>query len=309
MAEQRDVGVTDVVVSDTSEAAIPHMLFAQQIVPDEGNVRPVSNGCLPTAPQKRQLKPRVFCTHVPEGCLKLGGRNMLIVNASQDVAANRTRGVACGLSGAQLTGAGRAFSAGGDMEMFAETVDPAYQRRQSDIAKLRLEKMGRRLIDEWEQFDQVTIAAINGFAVGGGFSLATPCDFRIAAAGVRMWVSEVILGMPFMWRANTRLINLVGMGKAKEMVMTGDVVTAEEALAIGLVNQVSPPDTLHEVTQAFADKLLGKPPMALRRTKEFFAALHTNRAGDIMYADAHLGLVTFASKDMRETVAAFREKR
>jgi enoyl-CoA hydratase/carnithine racemase len=69
-----------------------------------------------------------------------------------------------------LTGAGRAFSVGGDMEMFAESVDPGSQRPQSDTAKLRLEKMGRRLMDEWEQLDQVTIAAVNGFAVGGGFA-------------------------------------------------------------------------------------------------------------------------------------------
>lgn len=208
-----------------------------------------------------------------------------------------------------LTGAGRAFSVGGDMEMFAEAVDPVFQLRQSDTAKLRLEKMGRRLMDEWEQLDQVTIAAINGFAVGGGFALATACDFRIAAVGARMWVSEVTLGMPLMWGANSRLINLVGMGKAKEIVMTGDVVTAEEALSIGLVNQVVPLNQLHDATRAFANKLLGKPPMALRRTKEFFAALNTNRTGDITFADAHLGLVTFASEDMREAVAAFREKR
>jgi enoyl-CoA hydratase/carnithine racemase len=208
-----------------------------------------------------------------------------------------------------LTGAGRAFCVGGDLEMFAESADPAYQRRQSDTAKLRLEKMGRRLMDEWEQLDQVTIAAINGFAVGGGFSLATACDFRIAASSVRMWVSEVTLGMPFMWGANTRLINLVGMGRAKEIVMTGDVITAEEALTIGLVNQVVSLERLQEVTLAFADKLLNKPPMALRRTKEFFAALNTNRAGDITYADAHLGLSTFASEDVQEAIAAFREKR
>ena len=100
-----------------------------------------------------------------------------------------------------LTGAGRAFCVGGDIAMFAEAVDPVYQRQQSDTAKLRLEKMGRRLMDEWEQLDQVTIAVINGFAVGGGFSLATACDFRIAASGARMWVSEVTLGMPFMWGA------------------------------------------------------------------------------------------------------------
>jgi enoyl-CoA hydratase len=208
-----------------------------------------------------------------------------------------------------LTGAGRAFCVGGDMQMFAEAVDPAYQRTQSDTAKLRLEKMGRRLMDEWEQLDQVTIAAINGFAVGGGFALATACDFRIAAAETRMWVSEVALGMPLMWGANTRLINLVGMGKAKEIVMLCDAVTTEEALTLGLVNQVVPLEQLHEATLAFADKLLSKPPMALRRTKEFFAALSTNRAGDITFADAHLGLATLASEDMQEAIAAFREQR
>ena len=136
-----------------------------------------------------------------------------------------------------LTGAGRAFCVGGDMAMFAESVDPAYKRQQSDTAKLRLEKLGWRLMDDWERLDQVTIAAINGFAVGGGLSLAMACDFRIAAAGVRLWVAEVTLGMPYMWGSNTRLINLVGMGKAKEIVMTGDVITAEEALTLGLVTR------------------------------------------------------------------------
>jgi enoyl-CoA hydratase/carnithine racemase len=112
-----------------------------------------------------------------------------------------------------------------------------------------------------------------------------------------------------MWGANTRLINLVGMGKAKEIVMLCDQIPAEEALTLGLVNQVVPLDQLHKATLAFADKLLNKPPMALRRTKEFFAALSTNRAGDITFADAHLGLATLASEDMQEAIAAFRGQR
>jgi naphthoate synthase len=107
----------------------------------------------------------------------------------------------------------------------------------------------------------------------------------------------------------TWLINLVGMAKVKELVMTCEEVTAEEALEIGLVNQVVPLDTLQATAHAFAQKILNKPPMALRRTKEFFHVLHANRAGDITYADAHLALATFASEDMREAVTAFREKR
>src|SRR5262245_4786589 len=208
-----------------------------------------------------------------------------------------------------LTGQGRSFCVGADLNMLSAGVDPQKQRQQSDSARLRSAKTGWRLMEEWERLDQITIAAVNGFTVGGGLSLAMACDFRIAATGARIWIPEVRLGVPYMWGSISRLINLVGMAKAKELVMTCDEVTAEEALAIGLVNQVVPLERLREAALALAHKLLNKPPMALRRTKEFFKALSSNRAGDITYADAHLGLATFASEDMREAVAAFQEKR
>jgi len=140
-------------------------------------------------------------------------------------------------------------------------------------------------------------------------SLAMACDFRIAASGARLWIPEVRLGVPYMWGSISRLINLVGMAKAKELIMTCDEVTAEEALTLGLVNQVVPGDQLQTAVLAFAEKILSKPPMALRRTKEFFKALSVNRAGDITYADAHLGLAASTSEDMREAVSAFQEKR
>lgn len=164
-------------------------------------------------------------------------------------------------------------------------------------------------MDEWERLDQITIAAVNGFAVGGGVSIAMACDFRIAVSGARLWIPEVRLGVPYMWGSISRLINLIGMAKAKELVMTCDEVTAEEALALGLVNHVVPAAELLPAAQALAEKILNKPPMAVRRTKEFFQALNTNRAGDITYADAHLGLGSSLSEDMREAVSAFREKR
>lgn len=207
-----------------------------------------------------------------------------------------------------LTGQGRAFCVGADMQMLAAGVDRT-KPRTSDAARLRSAKTGWRIMDEWERLDQITIAAVNGFAVGGGVSLAMACDFRIAASGARLWIPEVRLGVPYMWGSISRLINLIGMAKAKELVMTCDEVTAEEALALGLVNHVVPPDQLSQAALALAAKILNKPPMAIRRTKEFFKALSVHRAGDITYADAHLGLSTFESEDMREAVAAFREKR
>jgi enoyl-CoA hydratase/carnithine racemase len=208
-----------------------------------------------------------------------------------------------------LTGKGRSFCVGADLNMLSAGADREKQRQQSDSARLRSAKLGWRIMEEWERLDQITIAALNGFVVGGGLSLAMACDFRIAATGARIWIPEVRLGVPYMWGSITRLINLVGMAKAKELVMTCDELTGEEALAVGLVNQVVPLDKLPEATLAFAHKILNKPPMALRRTKEFFKALNTNRAGDITYADTHLGLATFGSEDMREAVLAFQEKR
>jgi enoyl-CoA hydratase len=206
-----------------------------------------------------------------------------------------------------LTGQGRSFCVGADMDMLSAGANPEKQRQLSDSARLRSAKTGWRIMGE--RLDQITIAAINGFAVGGGLSLAMACDFRIAASGVRLWIPEVRLGAPYMWGSISRLINLVGMAKAKELVMTCDEVTAEEALTLGLVNQVVPAEQLQTAVLAFAEKILSKPPMALRRTKEFFKALSGNRTGDITYADAHLGLAAFTSEDMQEAVSAFREKR
>jgi enoyl-CoA hydratase/carnithine racemase len=208
-----------------------------------------------------------------------------------------------------LTGKGRSFCAGADIGGLTANAGPQAQRGQSDAARLRAARIGWRLMDDWERLDQVTIAAVNGFAIGGGLSLAMACDFRIAAAGARIWIPEVALGVPYMWGSVSRLVNLVGMSKAKEMIMTCDEVGAEEALKIGLVNQVVTPERLSAAALEFAGKLVAKPPMALRRTKEFFKALGNSRLGDITYADGYLGLSCLASDDMSEAMAAFKEKR
>jgi enoyl-CoA hydratase len=208
-----------------------------------------------------------------------------------------------------LTGKGRSFCAGADIGGLTANAGAKAQSAQTDAGRLRAARTGWRLMEDWERLDQVTIAAVNGFAIGGGLSLAMACDFRIAAAGARIWIPEVGLGVPYMWGSVTRLVNLVGMSKAKEMIMTCDEVSAEEALKIGLVNQVVPAERLSAAALEFAGKLVSKPPMALRRTKEFFKALGNGRLGDITYADGYLGLSCLASDDMSEAMAAFKEKR
>lgn len=208
-----------------------------------------------------------------------------------------------------LTGKGRSFCAGADISALLSDAGPEKQRNYSDSRRLRMAKTGWRLMEEWERLDQITIAAVNGFAIGGGLSLAMACDFRVAAAGARIWIPEVRLGVPYLWGSVTRLVNLVGMSKAKELVMTCDEINAEQALAIGLVNEVVALERVDAAAHALAEKLLTKPPMALRRTKDFFKALGNSRLGDITYADAYLGLGCLASEDMSEAVAAFKEKR
>jgi len=208
-----------------------------------------------------------------------------------------------------LTGKGRSFCAGADIGGLTANAGAQARRAQTDVGRLRTARTGWRLMEEWGRLDQVTIAAVNGFAIGGGLSLAMACDFRIAAAGTRIWIPEVALGVPYMWGSVTRLSNLVGMSKAKEMIMTCDEVSADDALKIGLVNQVVLAERLNAAALEFAGKLVSKPPMALRRTKDFFKALGNGRLGDITYADGYLGLSCLASDDMSEAMAAFKEKR
>jgi enoyl-CoA hydratase/carnithine racemase len=209
-----------------------------------------------------------------------------------------------------LTGKGRAFSAGADTRASLGAIaDREARRKLSDSAKLRSARTGRRIMDDWERLDQLTIAAINGWAVGGGLSLAMACDFRVMADSARIFIPEVRLGLPYMWGSLTRLINLVGMARAKELVMTCDQIGADQALAMGLVNRVVPNDQLLVSARKLADQLLGMPPMAMRRTKEFFRALHLSRAGDITFADAYLGAGCADGEDTAEAITAFREKR
>lgn len=209
-----------------------------------------------------------------------------------------------------LTGRGRAFCAGADTKaLLGAMADREARHRLSDRARLRSARVGRRVMDEWERLDQVTIAAVNGWAVGGGLSLAMACDFRLMAEDARLFIPEVRLGLPYMWGSITRLINLVGVSRAKELVMACEEIGAAEAVAMGLATRVVPGAELLGAARALADRLLGMPPMAMRRTKEFFRALTTNRSGDITAFDAYLGAGCADGEDLGEAIAAFREKR
>jgi enoyl-CoA hydratase/carnithine racemase len=166
-----------------------------------------------------------------------------------------------------LTGEGRAFSAGNDLR-------PKRQpRAKSELeARLRL-GAGNRTCEGLESLDQVTIAAVNGLAVGGGVVLTAACDMRLAAESAWFSIPEVDLDIPLTWNALPRLMRELGPARTKELVMTCERFTSQQALTWGFVNHVYPDKDLMPRARALAKTLLAKDPMSLALTKSATSAL------------------------------------
>lgn len=156
-----------------------------------------------------------------------------------------------------ITGTGRAFSAGEDvrgMKGLADIGTRGFRRVVRDI---------HNVFDELEQIEVPVIAAINGTAAGGGLELALSCDFRFAASTAKMGFPENNVGLIPGSGGCSRLVRQVGLSRAKRLVMTGEMVTAVQALELGLIDEVLPPDELMPRAMAFAQLLASKAPQAL----------------------------------------------
>ncbi len=160
-----------------------------------------------------------------------------------------------------ITGTGRAFSAGEDVRGMGDlsAVGPKGFRRRV--------RMIHNVFDEIEQMEIPVIAAINGVAAGGGLELALSCDFRFAADSAKMGLPENNVGLIPGSGGISRLVKLVGPSKAKRLVMTGEIVPADKALAYGLVDEVVPASDLIDHAVAFAEQLAAKAPLALGTAK------------------------------------------
>jgi enoyl-CoA hydratase len=200
-----------------------------------------------------------------------------------------------------LTGAGeKAFAAGADINELAaltpvEAVD--YARR------------GQRVFRDLEQLGKPVIAAVNGFALGGGCELAMACTLRLAAESARFGQPEVNLGIIPGYGGTQRLTRLVGKGRALDLVLTGRMVGAAEALSLGLVNQVVPDAALAEATGKLAGTLMEKGPLALRFAMQAVHAGLEMALDDALDQEAHLFGLTVVTDDMKEGTAAFLAKR
>ena len=200
-----------------------------------------------------------------------------------------------------LTGAGdRAFAAGADIKyMSGLAVETA--KEWGELGQ----SVGRLL----ETIPKPTIAAVNGFALGGGCELALACDIRYAASTAKLGQPEVNLGIIPGWGGTQRLARVCGVGVAKELILTGRTVDAGEALRIGLVNAVYEPGELMEKTLEAARGLIAKGPLALAAAK--VATNHALQGDhvDNLGREADLFGELFASEDAKEGLAAFLQKR
>jgi enoyl-CoA hydratase len=220
----------------------------------------------------------------------LGEIDAAITNASDDIT----------IRGIIITGAGsKAFVAGADISEFVD-LNP------DEGAKLALE--GHNVLNKIENCNKPVIAAINGYALGGGLELAMACHIRLAAESAQMGLPEITLGLLPGYGGTQRLTFLVGKGKALEMILASERIGAQQAFQIGLVNHVVSPDMLIAKAEELMEKIIGGSPLALAATI---------RAVNAAFAEGVDGYGTeikefaacFKTEDFKEGAKAFMEKR
>ncbi|MDD5724422.1 MAG: enoyl-CoA hydratase-related protein [Syntrophales bacterium] len=203
-----------------------------------------------------------------------------------------------------LTGKGKNFSAGGDLEDFLK----------SDCTDKRAVMAGARAYDflilRLMRLKKPMVAAINGQAIGGGCCLSLCCDIRIAAEDATLWLPFIRLGLAGADMGSSWLLpRIVGLGKANELLLIGDSISSREALEIGLVNKVVPPDHLLKEAESFAIKLAAGPPLGLAVTKAaLFRSYSTDLESQLEYEAAAQGFC-LGTEDFQEGLKCLLEKR
>jgi enoyl-CoA hydratase len=200
-----------------------------------------------------------------------------------------------------LTGAGeRAFAAGADI------------KEMNDLdgeGGLAFGRAGHRATRAVEELPQPVIAAVNGFALGGGCELALAADIRIASENAVFAQPEVTLGIPPGWGGSQRLTRLVGPGLSSELILTGRRVKSEEALRIGLVNAVYPLDQLMAEASRLAESIASNSPLAVRSAKQLIRLAFNGQTTDGLDTEARAFGNAFTTGDQNEGMTAFVEKR
>jgi enoyl-CoA hydratase/carnithine racemase len=204
-----------------------------------------------------------------------------------------------------LTGGTRMFSAGLDLK------DPDVRKILSGSAQERRERvwLGSAVCDAWQDAPPITIAAVEGFCIGGGVSLAISCDWRIMGHSAYMNVPEIDLGLNYSWGSIPRLVRLVGPARAKQIVILAERISAEQCALWGLADRVVPDGAAQDASISLAHTVLQKPPIPVAMAKQ--AVNRVSHAHDraVIDMDADQFMLTTYTQDHREGLAAFLEKR
>jgi 2-(1,2-epoxy-1,2-dihydrophenyl)acetyl-CoA isomerase len=205
-----------------------------------------------------------------------------------------------------LTGAGRGFCAGGDVKAMAEGTELGGQTMEEKAQALRSRMEASRWLHE---LPKPTIAMMRGPAAGAGLSLAMACDMRMASDTVRLGTAFARVGYSGDFGGSYYLTQLVGTAKARELYFTADLLDAQQALGLGLVNRVVPDARLEEETMALASRLARGPRVAYRYMKRNMNAAETGSLKDMLDLEAWHHTRTGMTEDHREAARAFVEKR
>jgi len=203
--------------------------------------------------------------------------------------------------GVILTGAGeKAFVAGADIGELA---------KMDSLSGVRVSRDAQEVFSYIERFPKPVLAAVGGYALGGGCELALACHMRVASANARFGLPEVGLGIIPGYGGTIRLSRLVGLGRAIELTLTGDMVDAERAERIGLVSAVYPRESLLDDAKTFLRKITKNGPVAMRMALEsIYRAVDTATPDALDFESSLFGLLA-STDDMKEGMAAFIEKR
>ena len=203
-----------------------------------------------------------------------------------------------------LTGTG-AFTAGADLK----DPDRAALRHATRLEQRQSLKLGPDMCAAWEKLEQITIAAIESYCIGGGVALAVACDHRIVAEDAFFRLPEIPLGMNMSWQTNPRTVALIGPSRAKQFTILGEPCPAETALAWGLADEVVPPGVTLVAARALAERYAKVPPIALRMTKQAINVAANPLGHAVSYMDRDQFAFAATTDDQAEAVRAFLEKR
>jgi enoyl-CoA hydratase len=202
-----------------------------------------------------------------------------------------------------ITGAGeKAFCGGADVNTFIEEVAKPLGGREWS-------RYGQLAFNELERLGKPTVAAINGLAIGGGFEIALACTFRIASQKARFGFGEIALGFLPGWGGTARMTKLIGKAKAAEMMLTGDLISADEAFSLGALSKVVSPEELIPSAEALLARIIRHSPIAVKVVLEALHYAQYLPLEEALILESNLGGLACDSEDAKEGLKAFLEKR